>query len=85
MYNGDVNHLLQHLTEDLNPKSEEEKIFMEEINNKRNFGMADKVMEFLEKGDHKTYFVIVGTLHLIEKPHIISILQEKGYNVTHVH
>lgn len=47
--------------------------------------MAEEITKFLESGEDQTYFVIVGSLHLILEPHVISILEEEGYEVEHIH
>ena len=65
--------------------NEEDKAFMEALNDKRNIGMANKIKEFLEDDNGKTYFVIVGSLHYILEPHIISLLEEDGYEVKHIY
>lgn len=65
--------------------SEEEETFMRALNDDRNYDMAETIAGFLEENNDLTYFVIVGTLHLIEEPHIISILEEEGYEAEHIH
>ncbi len=85
---GDVDELLDYLfveTDEDYEFAEEAQQYMEALNDDRNYGMADKIAEFLENDEEKTYFVIVGTLHLILEPHVGSILEEMGYNVERVH
>ena len=65
--------------------SVEEEAYMEALNDNRNYGMAEEITKFLESGEDQTYFVIVGSLHLILEPHVISILEEEGYEVEHIH
>lgn len=78
---GDQEKLLQLATEDSRNATENDIAFMRALNDVRNYGMAEKIMEFLESGEDKTYFVFVGSLHFILEPHIISILEENGYTV----
>ena len=82
---GDVDELLTALTEEEAEPTAEEQAFMEALNDERNYGMADTITEFLEEDNGDTYFVIVGSLHLIMEPHVVSILEEEGYEVEHVY
>src|SRR5699024_1220194 len=67
---GDTDELLDYLLmedgleENNENASEEEKAFMEALNDDRNQGMAEQIADFLEEDSDLTYFVIVGTLHL---------------------
>lgn len=78
---GNQEKLLEIAMEDNRTATEEDEAFMRALNDDRNDGMADKIIGFLEKGEDKTYFVMVGALHLVLEPNIISILEEKGYTV----
>lgn len=78
---GDQEKLLELATGDMRNATEHDIAFMRALNDDRNYGMADKIIEFLESGENKTYFVIVGALHFTLEPHIISILEENGYTV----
>src|SRR5699024_4730596 len=82
---GDIEALLTLTTVEDAAMSEEEEAFMQAINDDRNYDMAETIAGFLEEDNDLTYFVIVGSLHLIEEPHIISILEEKGYEAAHIH
>ncbi|HLQ71738.1 MAG TPA: TraB/GumN family protein [Bacillota bacterium] len=88
---GDTDELLDYLLmedgleENNENASEEEKAFMEALNDDRNQGMAEQIADFLEEDSDLTYFVIVGTLHLTMEPHIRSILEEKGYEVKSIY
>jgi len=83
---GDVKELLALTTVDEDVEmSEEEESFMTALNDNRNYDMAETITGFLEEDNDLTYFVIVGSLHLIEEPHIISILEEEGFEAEHVH
>ena len=46
----------------------------------RNYGMFDKIRGFLE--DDKTYFVVVGSGHLVGEEGLLNLLEEAGYTVT---
>jgi hypothetical protein len=83
---GDVEALLDLTTADQDAEmSEEDEAFMQAINADRNYDMAETISEFLEEDSDLTYFVIVGALHFIEEPHIISILEEEGYEAEHIY
>lgn len=83
---GDEKKLLNTLMGDTKEEpSPEEAAFMKALNDDRNIAMADQIEDFLEEDHHTVYFVIVGTLHLIHEPHIVSLLQEKGYKVERVY
>src|SRR5690625_7697111 len=58
---------------------EEYQSYTKALNDDRNVGMADTIEEFLDDGSDKTYFVIVGTAHLIEDPHVPGLLEKKGF------
>lgn len=65
--------------------SEEEQEFLKLLNDERNIKMTDKIIDFLEEDNDTTYFVIVGSLHLIMEPHIVSLLEEYGFVVERIH
>lgn len=88
---GNVDELLDYLLMDEGMEetddedvSDEEKAFMEALNDDRNMGMADQIADFLEEDSNATYFVIVGTLHLTQEPHVRSILEKEGYDIEQV-
>ncbi|GIO27037.1 TraB/GumN family protein [Ornithinibacillus bavariensis] len=82
--NGDSEALLSYLIDEDGNPSAEEQAFMEALNDKRNYKMAEKIAGFLEEDSGDTYLVIVGSLHLLLEPHIRSILEEKGYTIERV-
>ncbi len=43
--------------------------------------MADKISELLEAKEDKTYFIVVGALHLVPEGSVVDLLKEKGYPV----
>lgn len=59
--------------------------FMDEINKGRNIKMAEQLAELLGNGADQTYFVIVGSMHFVEEPSIVSILEDSGFEVSHVY
>ncbi|MDQ0351465.1 uncharacterized protein YbaP (TraB family) [Alkalibacillus filiformis] len=82
---GDPEDLVDYLFDEDATVSDDEEAFMEELNDNRNYNMAEQIDEFLQSNDGRTYFVIVGAAHLIIEPHIVSILEEEGYTVDHIH
>lgn len=88
---GDKDELLDYLlaedevdTEENEEMTDEAEEFMEELNDKRNEGMAEQIADYLDEGSDKTYFVIVGSLHLIQDPHVRSFLEDEGYDIEQV-
>lgn len=59
--------------------------YMEELNDKRNIDMANKLDEILQEDSGQVYFVFVGTAHFTVDPSIITELEDKGYEVEHVY
>ncbi|MHA7967434.1 TraB/GumN family protein [Paenibacillus sp. CAU 1782] len=47
----------------------------------RNIAMVDKIDGFLKGTDQKTYFVVVGALHMAGKDGLVTLLEQKGYVV----
>lgn len=85
---GDPEEMMEHIGPQTSPDNqfhEENKAFMEALNDERNYGMSDQIIEYLDKDEGLTYLVIVGTLHLIQEPSVISILEEEGYDVKKIH
>ncbi|AXF56547.1 hypothetical protein DT065_11275 [Salicibibacter kimchii] len=58
--------------------------YMKELNDVRNFDMAEQIEDILENDSGQTYFVFVGTLHMTEEPSIVSILEDEGLDVNYV-
>lgn len=65
-------------TEAQSGETPELKAFTESLINKRNHGMADTIAGYMD-GEAGTYFVLVGSAHLIGKQGIPNLLVEKGY------
>lgn len=83
---GQVQPLLEYLfPEDESEMDPEYRDYLKELNDDRNIKMAEKIAGFLEEDNGKTYFVFVGTAHLIKDPHILSILHEQGYEIEHIY
>lgn len=74
--------LNEEVDEDMQKEYEE---YMVALNDDRNVGMAEKIQAFLEEDEEQTYFVIVGTAHLVLDPHIRTLLEEEGYEVERVY
>lgn len=53
--------------------------FYEKMIDERSLGMAEKIEEFL--ASNETYFIVVGTAHLVGENGLINLLSEKGYAV----
>ncbi|WP_175614951.1 TraB/GumN family protein [Piscibacillus halophilus] len=81
---GDEEALLDMLIVEEEESDPEDEAYLTALNDERNYHMAEQIQEFLEAEEDQTYFVIVGSLHLTLEPHIGSILEEEGYEVTRV-
>ena len=76
---GDVKALEKLVIDDTKDMPESER-FLDEFLNRRNDGMLKKIKEYLKTD--KTYFVIVGSAHLIGDKGIVKMLEnEKMYGV----
>lgn len=62
-------------------ESEAGQAYMKALLDDRNRIMADKISEFLNGEQSKTYFVVVGAAHYIGDHGIIELLEDKGYTV----
>ncbi|MFC4597282.1 TraB/GumN family protein [Cohnella hongkongensis] len=51
---------------------------------KRNSDMADKVDRYLRDGEEGTYLIAVGSLHMVGESGLVSLLEQKGYEVEFV-
>ena len=76
---GDGDYLKQLLIDDTETKYPELKQTNETFLYQRNIGMAKKIEAYLNSG--KTYFVIVGSGHLVGSKGIVALLKNKGYQV----
>ncbi|MBM7095020.1 MULTISPECIES: TraB/GumN family protein [Alteribacter] len=65
--------------EDDAPEDYQEYIRM--LTDDRDRAMTDKISEFLESGEHDTYFVVVGAIHLLGENSITDLLEQRGYDV----
>ena len=88
---GDIKSLLKYsvlesTSDDANKYTEEELNLIKEYNKKmlddRNAIMADKLVEYFEKG--QDVFFMVGAGHLVGDNGIASLVKAKGYNVVQV-
>lgn len=82
---GNVKGMLDLLAADHEQMSAEYESYMKALNDERNIKMTDKIMDILEEDSGKTYFVMVGAMHMIAKPSIISILEDNKYEVNHIY
>lgn len=89
--NSDEDELLDYLymeddleTGEDEEASDEEMAFKEALLDDRNEGMAEQIADYLDEGSDTTYFVIVGSLHLIEDPHVQSFLEDEGYEIEQI-
>ncbi|MGP4071201.1 TraB/GumN family protein [Piscibacillus sp. B03] len=81
---GDKEALLDMLIVEGEESDPEAEAYLKALNDDRNYNMTEQIKEFLESGEEKTYFVIVGALHLTLEPHIGSILEENGFEVERI-
>lgn len=81
---GNPDKLIEYLIVEDAETTAEEEAYMQALNDDRNYNMAEQIAKFLEEDSGDTYFVIVGSLHLLLEPHIRSILEEKGYTIEQV-
>lgn len=82
---GNEHALLELLFPEEAEMDEEYRAYMKALNDDRNVTMAEKITEFLNEDSGKTYFIIVGTAHLIKDPHIRTFLEEEGFEVERVY
>lgn len=59
--------------------------FQEALVKGRDAEMAEEIDKLLEDGEHDTYFITVGYLHLVGEKDILHHLEEKGYEVENVY
>ncbi|HEY41558.1 MAG TPA: TraB/GumN family protein [Dehalococcoidia bacterium] len=75
---GDVEMMERIVFEDIE-EDENYRELLSMVNDERNFLMVDKIEKYLEAD--KTYFVVVGTAHLVGENGIINLLDSKGYTI----
>jgi len=51
---------------------------------KRNVEMADQIDDYLRHGEDGTYLIAVGSLHMVGESGLVSLLEQKGYDVEFV-
>ena len=54
--------------------------YYEKLYTERNYEMAAKIEGFMT--DEQVYFIVVGAAHLVGEEGLLSILGERGYNIT---
>lgn len=82
---GQVEELMDYLFPSDEEIDEEYAEYLKKLLDDRNVKMADKIEDLLEDGSGRTYFVIVGAAHYVKDPHILTMLDEKGYEIEHVY
>ncbi|AIC92762.1 TraB/GumN family protein [Shouchella lehensis] len=80
---GDIEGLIE-TWEDLEDSNIDDE-YAYELNEVRNYDMANTISDILQENSGQTYFVIVGSLHLVAEPSIVSILEDEGYTVEFVY
>ncbi|MDY3902539.1 TraB/GumN family protein, partial [Peptoniphilus sp.] len=60
---------------------EESEKFNEALLSERDKGMAKKIDAMLKKDGKNTYFILVGSAHLVPENSVTGILKAMGYNV----
>lgn len=76
---GDLEHLTR-ITEEI---AEDEEYYNALLKD-RNHGMAQKIDDYLKGDGSKTYFVIVGALHMAGEDGLVVLLEQMGYTVTRI-
>lgn len=54
------------------------------LSNNRNIKISEKIIELLDKGEDKVYFLIVGAGHLIGENSLIDYLEEGGFELVRI-
>jgi hypothetical protein len=80
---GELEELRETTEEGANFDGYEE--YMEEMNTNRNIEMSETILDLLAEESGQTYFVIVGAMHMVEEPSIVSLIEDGGYNVDHIY
>lgn len=55
------------------------KDFYEKMFTERNVTMTEKIEEFLQSQEGKTYFIVIGSGHYVGEDGILKLLEKKGY------
>ncbi|MGD7045987.1 TraB/GumN family protein [Jeotgalibacillus proteolyticus] len=79
---GDTDGLVAQLAKGFGSFDEE---YQPELNDNRNINMANKLDEILQMDDGQTYFVIIGSAHVVIEPSVLSELEEDGYEIERVY
>ncbi len=79
---GEKDAFIDQLSEGFEEMGEE---YQQEMNDNRNLNMASKLDEILQKDDGQTYFVIIGSAHVLIDPSVPSELEEKGYEIERIY
>ncbi|RCW63340.1 TraB family protein [Saliterribacillus persicus] len=79
---NDTDGLVDQLSEGLGSFDAE---YQQKLNDNRNVNMANKLDEILQRDDGQTYFVIIGSAHVVIDPSVPSELEEKGYKIERIY
>ncbi|MDG5472340.1 TraB/GumN family protein [Jeotgalibacillus sp. ET6] len=79
---GDKDGLVDQLSEGFGSFDEEYQLG---LNDNRNINMANKLDEILQRDDGQTYFVIIGSAHVVIEPSVLSELEKDGYEIERVY
>ena len=55
--------------------------FSQALSNERDKGMAQKIEGLLKKDGKNTYFILIGSAHLVPENSVTGILWDMGYKV----
>lgn len=80
---GDID-AMQEMWKELSDSDVDEE-YAYELNDARNLDMSETIDEILQENSGQSYFVFVGSMHLVAEPSIVSILEEKGYTVNFIY
>ncbi|MDQ0220332.1 TraB/GumN family protein [Peribacillus cavernae] len=80
--NSNRDSLVNQLSDSFEGVDEE---YQQELNDNRNINMANKLDEILQSDNGQTYFAIIGSLHTVIDPSVLSELEEKGYDVERIY
>ncbi|WP_263705909.1 TraB/GumN family protein [Shouchella tritolerans] len=60
------------------------KEYFEQLNDQRNLKMSKKLDQTIQFNQDQTFFVFVGTFHVILEPSIPTLLEKEGYRVERI-
>jgi uncharacterized protein YbaP (TraB family) len=81
---GDTQGFVKFFEQDLRKLGDNQDAFVDALLDKRNVGMAAKVVELMKSGPKKTYFIAVGAAHMPGEKGIVKLLTDKGLKVRRI-